>query len=50
MENDHILGAEIGEADQELLILVDGGWIVGNNHALPDAFDPERLPQAAERI
>ena len=48
--NNHILIAEVGKADQELLILVDGRRIVGYNHALSDAFDPEWFSQASKRI
>ena len=41
----HVMRAKIGEADKQLLILVDASRIAGDGHRLPHSFDTQGLAE-----
>ena len=43
----HIMRAKFGEADKQLLVLVDAARIVGDDQRLPLSFDTQRLAEGA---
>ena len=45
--NNHIVFAEIGEPDKQLLVLVFAARIVGDDHRLPHSFDTQGLAEGA---
>ena len=36
--------SEVGEADEELLVLINGARIIRDDHGLADPLDPKGVP------
>ena len=48
--DNHILFAEVGEPDKQLLVLVNTARVVGDDQRLPHPFDTQGLAEGAVRV